>query len=317
MKNNVNKSMIEGYIYQHSLKIKKVERSDSPNFGKEFISGELEIATDEKCLNVLPVHFTYVTETTKSGAKNGTYAALKRIIDSGKTVIVDGIENAMKVKCQPSIALNDFYPQNQEELVSTPRNEGGFVTIITNFENSDPTKRSKFTTDILINKVTHVDADPEKNISEDFVRVGGAIFNFRNDILPITFTVRAKGAMDYFENLGVTGANPVYTQVWGRIVCSTIPVKKVTESAFGEDAVEMTSRKLKEYVITGARKEPYEYGTPETITEDDIKKAVQDRNVMLAEVKKRSEEYYANKNGNVSFENNNANTSVPAGGFQF
>ena len=313
MRTNTNKLVIEGYVYQHNLNIKKVERADSPNLGKEFISGTLDVATDENCMNTLSVHFTYVTETTKNGSKNFTYAALKKIIDEGKTVLTDGKENAMKVKCTPAIALNDFYPQGQDELVSTPRNEGGFVTIINKFD-LDEKDRNKFTVDMLINKVTHVEADPEKGIEQDFTRVSGAIFNFRNDLLPFTVVARDAGAMNYFEGLNVTGAEPVYTQLWGKIASTTVKKASVTESAFGEDSVETSTRTVKEYIVTGAKKVPYDYGTDETITDEDVKKAIQDRNVMLAEVKKRSEEYYNNKNNAITSE---GNTTVPAGGFQF
>ena len=313
MRTNTNKLVIEGYVYQHNLNIKKVERADSPNLGKEFISGTLDVATDENCMNTLSVHFTYVTETTKNGSKNFTYAALKKIIDEGKTVLTDGKENAMKVKCTPAIALNDFYPQGQDELVSTPRNEGGFVTIINKFD-LDEKDRNKFTVDMLINKVTHVEADPEKGIEQDFTRVSGAIFNFRNDLLPFTVVARDAGAMNYFEGLNVTGAEPVYTQLWGKIASTTVKKASVTESAFGEDSVETSTRTVKEYIVTGAKKVPYDYGTDETITDEDVKKAIQDRNVMLAEVKKRSEEYYNNKNNAIASE---GNTTVPAGGFQF
>lgn len=313
MRKNKNEITIEGYLYQHNLAMKKVERADSPNVGKEFINGTLDIATDEGCLNVIQVHFTYVTETTKNGAKNGTFAALKKIMDTGKTVLTDGIEVATKVKCTPAIALNDFYPQGSDELRSYPRNEGGFVTILNNFDLAE-NARNKFITDILISKVDHVDADPEKNIKEDFTRISGAIFNFRNDVLPVTFVAHNKGAMDYFEGLGVTGANPVYTQVWGKIVSSTIVTTHTVESAFGEDSVEESQRTIREYVVTGAKKVPYEFDSPDTITKAEIQEAIQNRNVMLADVKKKSEEYYNNKNNAIASE---GNASVPVGGFQF
>lgn len=314
MKQNINKLTIEGYVYQHDLAIKTVEREDSPNKGKEFISGNLDVATGENCLNVLKVHFTYVTEFTKSGAKNGTYAALKKIIDSGKTVLTDGIEEATKVKCTPSIALNDFYPKDSDDLVSAPRNEGGFVTIINNFDIAEEKDRNKFTIDMVINKVDHMTADPEKGINEDFTRISGVIFNFRNDVLPFSVVAHNKGAMDYFEGLGVTGANPVYTQVWGNVISSSIATERVVESAFGEDAVETTHKSIKEYVVTGAKKVPYEYNDSSTITTEELKKALQDREVMLAEIKKRSQEYYANKGNAIT---STGNDSVPAGGFQF
>ena len=81
MKKMINTERIEGRVYQHNLTIKTVQNQTSANFGKEFISGQLEVAVDEEGLNIIPVHYTYVTETTSAGNKNATYANLKKIID--------------------------------------------------------------------------------------------------------------------------------------------------------------------------------------------------------------------------------------------
>ena len=43
-------------------------------------TGDLEIAVDEEALNVITVHFTYVTATTSQGKKNATYAVLEKLL---------------------------------------------------------------------------------------------------------------------------------------------------------------------------------------------------------------------------------------------
>ena len=312
MRNNTNTQTIEGRIYQHNLQVRKVENQASENYGKEFINGTIDVATDDAGMNILQVHYSYVTEITKSGKTNGSYTALKRIIDSGKTIITDGMDNATMVRLTPSAALNDFYPQGQEQLVSSPRNEGGFVTIISSLH--PEADRNKFTFDALITGVKHIDADPEKNIAEDYTEIRCAIFNFKNDILPFTLVARNPGAMKYFEGLDASGANPVYTKVWGKIVSKTISIERKTESAFGDDAVDTVERRVREWVITGAAKEPYEFGLEETMTANDIKKALADREVYLAEVKKRSDEYYASRGAATATPTANA---IPEGGFSF
>ena len=326
MRKNTNQEQIQGYIYQQSLQLKTVKDEKSPNYGKEFISGTLDVATDEKCLNVLTVHYTYVAEHTKSGSKNATYTALKKIYDNPKTVLVDGIEGATKVKLTPSAALNDFYPQGQDTVVSQPRNEGGFVTILNHFDVAEGINREKFTFDMLITHVKHIDADPEKNIAEDYVEIKGAIFNFKNDLLPFTVVAKSPGAMKYFEELNATEKNPVYTQVWGKIVSATTTIQKTVESAFGEDAVDITQRKIKEWIVTGAKKDTYVFDDPSTITTAELEKAIQDRNVLLASIKQRRDEYNKEKEKNNStpsgvlegFMNSpEENLTIPAGGFSF
>ena len=105
---NKNTEQIAGRIYTHDLSIRKVERKDSENYGKEFINGTLDVATDDAGMNVIQVHYTYVTPTTKAGKGNPSYNALKQIIENGKTIMNDGLDQATCVRLTPSIALNDY-----------------------------------------------------------------------------------------------------------------------------------------------------------------------------------------------------------------
>jgi hypothetical protein len=293
MRKNINTECIVGRVYQHDLAIKTVQNQSSPNFGKEFIAGSLDIATDEEGMNVLTVHYTYVTETTKAGGKNSTYAALKKIIDDGKTWIADGKDVATKVKADTSLALNDFPSQDGTTMVSQKRNEGGFVTLIN--ELPDLSERNTFSTDMVITSVAKVEVDETKHIDEPYVSVRGAVFNFRNAILPVEFVVRNPSGMKYFEDLDVTNANPVYTKVWGKIISTTTKTAITEDSAFGEAAVRMVERKTKEWVITGTAKMPYEFGEEGVLTAEELTKAMKDREVYLADVKKRADDYRASK----------------------
>ena len=311
MRSNINTEQIEGRIYQHNLSMKKVANEKSPNFGKTFINGTIDVATDEECLNVITVHYTYVTEQTKNNAANPTFNNLKRIIDSGKTVLMDGKDQAWKGRLNPSAALNDFYPQGQDELVSQPRHEGGFVSIVTEL-NPNENARTKFTFDTLITNVEHVEKDPDKGVESDFARIHCAIFNFKNDILPFTLIMKNPDGIKYFENLGASNAEPVYTQVWGNISNKTVSVYKETESAFGEPSVDTVRRLVREWIVTGAKANPYDFGDLEVMTVEDVKKAIQNRELALAEIKKRSNEYYASKKTDAT-----TNTSIPTGGFNF
>lgn len=316
MRKNTNQETIQGYLYQQGLQFKTVKNEKSANFGKEFISGTLDVATDEACLNVLTVHYTYVTEYTASGAKNATYTALKKIYEEPKTVLTDGKENALKVKLSPSAALDDFYPQGQDELVSLPKNEGGFVTIINNFDSPEGLNRQKFVFDMIINNVKHIEADPDRNIDEDYAEIKGAIFNFKNDLLPFTVLAKDPGAIRYFEEQFATSENHIiYTQVWGKIISATKVLRKTVESAFGEDAVDVTERKIKEWVVTGARKEPYVFNDSATITVEELTKAQQDRNVLLATKKKNRDEYEKTREGNAN--SSIDNVAISNGGFNF
>ena len=315
-KKMINRETVAGRVYEHNLAV-KVTGDTSKNPGTEYIGGTLDVATDEDCLNVVTINFTYVTATTKAGSANPTYSALKKIIDSGKTVVLDGKDAATMVTVSTALALNDFYSSQsgEEKLISAKRNEGGFVTIINKLPESDD-KRNHFEMDMLINGTRVVEADEEKNIPADYLVVKGAVFNFRNAILPVEFVVKNPGGIKYFESLEASAQNLVFTKVWGSINSETIVTRREEESAFGEPIVKEYERSIKEWIITGASPEPYEIGNAETgITLDEIKTAMADREVYLADVKKRQDEYQASKvAGNTALV---AKSSAAAGGFDF
>lgn len=316
MRKALNREKISGRLYDFTV-AEKVTGESSKNPGTPYIGGALDIATDDEGLNIVQINFTYVTETTAKGAKNNTYTALKNIIDNGKTILKDGMENATMVKCDTSLALNDFYTQRngEETLVAAKRNEGGFVTIVNSLGDEDT--RNTFEFDMLINGTKYIEADEEKNIAKDYLIVKGAIFNFKNDILPVDLVVKNEGGIKYFESLDASPSNMVFTKVWGKIESQTIVRKVEEESAFGEPAVKEYARTVREWVITGTSKPDsvYEIGDAENgITTDEIKKALADREVHLADVKKRQDDYQASKNGGGA---SSAGASAAAGGFNF
>lgn len=298
-KKSKNEVKIAGYVYQNNqdsrigLSVKTVQNANSANYGKEFISGNLDIAVDEDGMNVITVHFMYVTADNEK--KKDTFNNLKKIIQNpDKNWIMGGKENAFKVSVTGTLELNEFISNRTNEIVSAIRIEGGFLNMV-NGSLPEPKKRNTFSMDMLINKVNRVEANPEKNIDKDFVRVGGAVFNFRNELLPVTFVCRNEQGMACFEDMDASVSNPTYTNVWGRINCMTIKTERVTESAFGEPEVQTYENKQREWLITGMITVPYEFGDESVMTAEDLKKAVQDREVKLAGIRRDKEEYEARK----------------------
>lgn len=287
-----NETHIEGLLYEHKLSVKTAGQN-SQNPGAQFINGEISIATDSKLTNVIKVHFSYVTPTTKSGKSNTTYNILSSIID-GKigSVMEHGADNAGLLRIDSAIDLNEWFDK-EDKLISQKRNEGGFVHQV-NVLSDDENNHSTFKTDIVITGCTRIEADEERETPEKMT-IKGAIFNFRGDLLPVEYTVLSPKAMDYFENLEATNKNPVFTKVWGKQVSQTKVNKKVEESAFGDDSVTETVTSYRDFVITGAAKEPYEWDTEETMTANELKEKMAAREVALADIKKRQEEYQASK----------------------
>lgn len=294
MRKNINKVTINGYVYDISKLSIRTSGPNSKNPGTEFIMGDIQVAVDEEGLNVVPVHFNYTTGVyAKSGKVNNTFVAMKQMIEEPKTWLKDGKDEAYKVSIDCCLDVNDFV-NSEGEMVAAPRVTGNFLSIVTNFGDDD--HRNKFIADMIITRVTHVEADPERNIDKDFIRMSGCVFNYRNGIIPVEFTVRDPQGMEYFENLDASGSNPVYHKVWGHIFNNTIKIERTEESAFGQAAVTTYERKSRDWCVDGASKIPYDFDDEETITADELTKAMQDREVYLATVKKDHETYMANRN---------------------
>lgn len=312
MRNVINATHIEGLLYEHDLTIKE-SGPNSKNPGTKFISGTVSIATDDACTNVVPVHFTYVTATTAKGNANATFTTLNNIITGTYgTYMKDGADKATKLRIDSALGLNEFFSDRngKEELVSAKRNEGGFVHVADALA-EDEKIRNTFKCDMLITNVRRIEADEEKNVSEHVI-VKGAIFDFRKSLLPVEFIASNPNAMNYFEGLEASNANPVFTCVWGRQISQTTVRQIVEESAFGEDSVREVRNTRREFLITGAAKEPYVWDDESSMTAAELNDAIAAREVYLAGLKQRQDEYKASKAAG-----NNAAAAPAQGAFNF
>lgn len=306
MQKIVNEVHGEGYLYEHKLEKRYSEKNKT-----DFISGKITIATNEGCTNTVDFHFIYVTPVySKSGKPNPNYKLLENIINSGteKTVMGGGKENALKLRVDGQIGVNDFVGADKE-IVSQVRNEVSFINISTSSEG-----KGTFKTDMLITNAFRKEADEERNIQEHLVIKGATFNDFTKALLPVSYAVYNPDAIKYFESLEPSSSTPVFTKVWGQI-CSQEFVSKIeTKSAFGEDLVEERKTTKKEYVVTGAASDCYEWDAEDTILASEVKAAMSNRELHLAEVKKNYEEYQASKNAPSA---NTASTNVATGGFAF
>lgn len=286
----INETSIEGVLYEHNLE-KKVTGETSKNPGTTYISGSISIATDENMTNVVNVYYTYVTALTSKKTPNRIYNELDNIINGKYKAFVDLEEGHKPVRLRVSskLALREWYDPNNDGFVSIKRNDGGFINVITN--DNDYSPNATFKTDMIVTSAVRIPEDEEKGTPEKVV-VKGVIFDdYRKAILPYDFTALHSGAMDYFEGLDASPKHPVFTCLWGKQVSSTVVTTKTEESAFGEDRIENYTSTRKDFVITGGKKEPYEWDDESTILATELKDMMQDRETYLATEKQRSIDY--------------------------
>ena len=308
----INQTHIEGYVYEHRLE-KRVSGPNSKNPGTPFIMGTLSIATDNDLLNVIPVHFSYVTEVTSTGRANATYTTLEAIID-GKigSVMEHGAENAGKVRVDSALGLNEWYDTRTPgtPLVSVKRNEGGFVHL-TQELNEDESKRNTFEVDMVITGATRLEEDTERELPERMT-LKGCVFDFRNALLPVEFTVLNSAAMDYFEGLAPTSKTPVFTKVRGEQISKTVVRKVEEQGAWGEPSVRETRTSQRDFIVTWALPVSYEWDSEDTITASELSEFMSTRELYLADLKKRNEESANRRNSNTS-----TNVTASSGGYDF
>lgn len=285
-----NKVNIQGYVFnkgegRRALQ-KRVAGENAKNPGQEYIQGELNIATDENATNIVTVWFQYVMPTWP--AKNGkperpntTFQTLETIINNATTFEEVG-KMATTVRIDGNIGVNDFYTRDGE-LASPKRIEGSFIHLMNGSEKIAE-RPATFEADMVISSVAEREME---NDEENYVNLNGYVFNFRNDVLPVSFTVRNDAGMKYF----LDQEYPMVTKVWGDIVSSIVKTERVTESAFGAPTVDVTTRSIRSWDVIGASAEPMDWDDESTITRDELKQKVRERETRLAEQKKRDEEY--------------------------
>ena len=302
-----NKVHIEGYLYQHSLEMKESgPASKAP--GTIYISGNVDIATDNAMTNIVTIHYSYTTEKTKNGKTNNTFSVLKDIIDGKLGCHMKNVTPAM-LSVDSAIGLNEFYADRngQEELVSAKRVVGGFISVVSSL-NADEAARSTFDVDMVITGTSIKEADPEKNLPEKMVLRGG-IFDYRGALLPIDLSVLLPGAISYFESMGISQTEPMFTRLQGLLISEVVKRTVTEESAFGAPKVREYASTRKDYVVTWAASDPYAWDDESTITAAEMKTAMEERATYLATIKARQDEYKASKNA--------APAAPAAGAFNF
>lgn len=293
-KNFLNSTVIEGKIYEATIE-EKVTGPDSKAPGTPYLSGSVKVATDNAETNIIEVKFSYVSATMPDKKSknpnavktNPNYVHLMSIKDgTKKTIMSDGSDNASYISINSSIGLNEWYNKdNPEELISYMVNDRGFIKFPNKIK-EDEAERNTFDVDMLIKSAIRIEPDDENNTAEKML-IKGAVFNFAKELLPVEFVIYNTEAMDYFEGLDISSSNPQLMHIWGNQISTVVVKKEVVNAVFGSKVKE-TKKFTKEFVISGGE-EPEEWGTETTLTNEELKKMIADREIHLATLKSAQE----------------------------
>ena len=296
MKQNFqNEANVRGYVFEHSLEA-RVTGSDSRNPGVNFITGAIQVAVDEDCTNVVPVHFSFVPEKFNNGRENATYTNLKQLIGENNTVNRVGKQNAARVRISGNIEINDFYTRD-DELVSAQRLRGSFCHFL---NVTEPLEGGAiFKGDMLI---TFAGEQEYPTTGDTHYALMGFMFDWNKAVLPVNFDATTKEGEKFFESQDITPSTPYFGTVWGSINSTTVeqaaqePVENI---GFGAPVVsEARTFTSRVWGVEGATM-PLELDET-TVTAEDVQKALQDRETYLAEQKARAAAYRARQENGAS-----------------
>lgn len=299
--NFINNVSVRGYVFSHTLQ----ERDSTRNPGEKIIMGIVNVATDDDAINVVPVNF-FVNEKTKAGKTNATFTNLHQIIAENKTYEECGT-NAARVRIQGAIDVNDFYGRDGQ-LVTGKRVRGSFLHFLNAGEaiSSDKVPATSFEADVLLQAAV----ESESNDGSDYVSLRGFAFNYRGDVLPVTFSVQSEGGKNFFLGEDISAANPYFGKVWGNIK-STVVVSEQEEdsakTAFGAPQVHETSRTFRTWEVVGANVN--EGLGEDTITQAELTQKMGERNARLADLAARTQNQNNTATGRAGFP---ASAAAPA-----
>jgi hypothetical protein len=260
-----NRVVIEGTLLE-------VRHSEWQN--KNGLNIELDIEVAENEVHTVKGMSGY---KKKDGSDNGNAKGYQTIINDYLTVAKHGRDQADKVRItQGKIGLNEYYGQDGM-LKSFPQLNTNFVNRLSASDVFNP--RAEFEVEIFVKSVV-----PEMKNDEETgrVKVNAIIPVFGGKVIPFEFMVSEEGAEFVSDNYEVGCTTTVYGDIvnFKEVKETEIPV------AFGKPQKKITTKTVREYLITGGT-DSYEEENAKRYTIEAIQKAMVERETYLVELKNK------------------------------
>ena len=214
----------------------------------------------------------FAAQYTQQNKPNPGYAQIENLMEMNTAQNV-GIDNADTVRISgANIRENNFVSRNSGQLIHGWQVNTSFINTTTIAD------VASFVIDVYI-----MDMKPEEDREgEETGRliIKGGIVQYNGKLDVIDFIVENPDTIDYIErNWNIDDT----VEVRGRIRVTAVEDKpKATESSWGEDVPEATTRTVRELIITKGSDEPYEEEFAYDKT--DIKKAFNVRKAMIEQL---------------------------------
>lgn len=282
----LNKVDVWGYAQESTLEVKSFNDKVT---GQPYnaIMGDVTIKTGEDETHVISY---FAKELTKDGAVSKNFKSLKTAMDEMVTVadIAQGYSDGepSALTCQGELTLNEFKTQNGE-LVSNVRIGGKFAPSRFKGERSEFQPKAEYTIEGIVYK--NIIAEMGKD-DEETGRLKIEIYVplYKGKIIPLSFVTvptLQQNQKDYLEENFTKGAS---VKLWGKLVNKSKKIERVIEAGFGEDTVETTYERVREFVAVGGVL--YEDGVHKEVFDTSLlKEAIAIRERFLASIEAKEQ----------------------------
>lgn len=271
------------------LKEKRFEATEIN--GKPVIRGEVDIEVREN--EVHTINFFSYKYKMDSNEENEIYKGLVTVMNEYKAINEVGKEEADRVRItQGRIELNEYYGQDGT-LRSFPRISSSFINRVNDLSTYNP--KAEFKVEVVV-KDAREEFDKEENptgrvILDTYIPLYGG------KVIPFTFVVVEDGA-DYVLSNYEAGQT---VRIWGDVINYKEIIEHTIEAAFGKADKKVTSKTIKEFLVTGGS-EPYDEDDEKAFDPKLIKKALTEREIYLEELKNKNKNKGKESGEKVAFD---------------
>lgn len=297
---------VTGRLYEADLKIydakpekymanKKITLPNGMLFeGNRGIMGKLHIETTEGNVVEVRVDYTMAVKKKKVNGQvvkdahgleiyepNPKFQTLEQIANNGLSV-VKGDEFPTNIQVRTAMTTNDFV--DQEGNIASPMviaigTFNGNVNIIPQVKEA----KAEFKVDLVFGAVQDV-LDKDGMLKDDEKYITGLVFDFFDNMYPVRLKIKNPKGIDFF--MGLEKGDTL--NVWGEYISEKIKKETVTQSAFGEDLIQVSEFTRREVLLKGAN--PNLFDDDKAPTPEFISQANQNRQLKLAEIKAQAEQ---------------------------
>ena len=271
---------IEGILSEIDLKYGTFKKN---GVDTKTVGGSIKVRVNTKINGVdteleIPVHM-FSTQYTNAGAVNPAFESIERVMNEFVSIAASDIDHADRVRItRGQIGMNEYYGQNGN-LVSFPRITASFVSKI---KKDECKPAADFSVTFMVgSKGYETDKD---GVETDRYKIVGMIPQYGGKVDVVPFFAINPGVIDAVSNYWNEGETVKAT---GKLNFTSKTETYEVKVDFGESSEATRTISISDLVITGGSSTPLEGDF--AINYDDIKAALEERKVRLAQLKDKSQ----------------------------